>query len=308
MATSTPETTKSSLPTHPFRKAVVRGLAVFFPPLLTIVILVWIVNTTWQYVLEPVRTGAREALVWELADIRQNLPLTNKADRTATVDGRTYQRLDDGSFVPLAVYQRVLESADSESLPQTGKAVYRSYVELTYLRPPVAVPFFLAIFILFLYLLGKTMAAGIGGFFWGRFEQGIHRLPLVRSVYSSVKQVTDFFFSEQQVKFTRVVAVEYPRLGMWSMAFVTSDGFQDVRAVTGEPLLGVFIPTSPMPMSGYALTVRKREVIDLQINIDEAVQFLVSCGLVIPQKELARLQAVRSEPEEKREEKVLDEG
>ena len=144
------------------------------------------------------------------------------------------------------------------------------------------------VFILVLYLLGKSMAAGLGRFFWGRFESVIQRLPLVRSVYSAVKQVTDFFFSEQQMKFTRVVAVEYPRLGMWSIAFVTSEGFQDIRAATNDPVVGVFIPTSPMPMTGYALTVRKREVIDLRMSIDEAIQFVVSCGLVIPAKDLER--------------------
>ena len=119
----------------------------------------------------------------------------------------------------------------------------------------------------------------------------IHRLPLVRSVYSAVKQVTDFFFSEQPMKFTRVVAVEYPRAGMWSIAFVTSEGFQAIRAAANEPLVGVFIPTSPMPMTGYALTVRKSEVVDLHMTIDEAIQFIVSCGLVIPAGDLKRLEA-----------------
>jgi uncharacterized membrane protein len=271
---------------HPFRKAVVRGLAVLFPPLLTVVILLWMINTTWQYVLEPVSSGARAVLVWITADIRQDLPLVNPGVRTATADGRTYYQLNDGSFVPLAVYDRVRASRDEESPPQTAKAVYRRYVELTYLRPYYALPCFLAVFILFLYVLGKSMAAGIGGFFWRSFEGLIHRLPLVRSVYSAVKQVTDFFFSEKHMKFTRVVAVEYPRVGMWSIAFVTSEGFQDIRAATSDPVVGVFIPTSPMPMTGYALTVRKREVIDLRMSIDEAIQFIVSCGLVIPAKDL----------------------
>ncbi len=292
METLDPNTMPSRPPrSHHFRKAVVRGLAAMFPPLLTVVIFVWVFNTTRLYLLEPVNNGAREALVSMLADIRHNVPLTHPGDQTATVDGRSYRRLDDGSFVPQPVYDRVWEGSESESLPQTGKAVYRRYVELTYLRPYFAVPLFLLVFILLLYLLGKSMAAGIGSFFWGRFEQLIHRLPLVRSVYSAVKQVTDFFFSEQPMKFTRVVAVEYPRLGMWSMAFVTSEGFQDIRAIAQEPLLGVFIPTSPMPMTGYALTVRRREVIDLQITIDEAIQFVVSCGLVIPAHDLGRLKS-----------------
>ena len=213
-------------------------------------------------------------------------------DQTATADGRAYHRLDDGSFVPETVYDRVRESRDG-SMPAGAKEVYRRYVVLTYLRPYTAIPFFLALFILLLYLLGKFMAIGIGRFFWGLFEQAIHRLPLVRSVYSAVKQVTDFFFRDQPSQFRRVVAVEYPRMGMWSVAFVTSDGFQDIRDSVGEPVVGLFIPTSPMPMNGYALTVRQSEVVDLRMTIDEAIQFIVSCGLVIPTEDLKRLQGDR---------------
>jgi uncharacterized membrane protein len=151
---------------------------------------------------------------------------------------------------------------------------------------------FLVVFVLLLFLLGKFMAFGIGGYFVGRFEGIIHRLPLVRSVYSAVKQVTDFFLSQRQLQFTRVVAVEYPRQGMWSLAFVTSEGLSDVRASVNEPTLGIFIPTSPMPMTGYALTVAKREVLDLNMSIDQAIQFIVSCGLVIPPADVQRLRQV----------------
>jgi uncharacterized membrane protein len=273
-----------------FRAAVLQGLATLFPPLLTVVVIVWVIGTMQQYVLGPVNTGACEALVWLSADIRQDVPAASRGDQTAMLDGRVYRRLEDG-FVPQQVYDRVVQNADGDLPQKNGKAFYRRYVELTYLRPYYAVPFFLLVFILFLYLLGKFMAAGIGGFFWGRFEGAIHRLPLVRSVYSAVKQVTDFFFSEQQMKFNRVVAVEYPRAGMWSIAFVTSEGFQAIRNTVDEPLVGVFIPTSPMPMTGYALTVRKSEVVDLQMTIDEALQFVVSCGLVIPAGDLKRLEA-----------------
>ena len=111
----------------------------------------------------------------------------------------------------------------------------------------------------------------------------------MRSVYKATKQVSDFFFSEKQIQFTRVVAVEYPRPGMWSLAFVTSEGLSDIRAAANEPVLGIFIPSSPMPLSGYSLIVLKREVVDLTMSIEEAIQYLVSCGLVMPQKDLQRL-------------------
>jgi uncharacterized membrane protein len=92
------------------------------------------------------------------------------------------------------------------------------------------------------------------------------------------------------------VAIEYPRLGMWSIAFVTSDGLGDIRAAANDAVLGVFIPSSPVPMSGYALTVLKREAVDLNITIEEAIQYLVSCGLVMPLKDLQRLKATETIP------------
>ncbi len=267
---------------HPSRKAVLRGLGVIMPPLLTILIFAWVINMTHRYVLNPVTTGVRETLVWATADIRTEpgtvLP-------TAMIDGRMYHRVEKSKFVPQTVYNRV-EANPGEPPPQTAKAVYRRYVELTYLRPYYAVPFFLAVFILVLYLLGKFMAAGIGRFFWGRFERGIHRLPLVRNVYSSVKQVSDFLFSESQIEYTRVVAVEYPRKGIWSMGLVTGESMLDIRSAANEPVLSVLMPTSPMPVTGFTITVRKSETIDLNITIDQAFQFIVSCGVVVPPQQL----------------------
>ena len=277
---------------HPFRSAVIRGLGVLIPPLMTVVILLWVINTTREYLLVPVNAGVRAALVWCLrGEIREGLPITDETKRIATVDGILYQELLDGKFVPLSVYERVQNNADSEPIPHTAKGVYQRYVELSYLQPHYAIPCFLAVFILLVYMLGKFMAAGIGGFLVDRFDLAIQRLPLVRSVYKAVKQVCDFFFSERQIQFKRVVAVEFPRPGMWSIAFVTSDGLGDIRAAANDAVLGVFIPSSPMPVSGYSLTVLKREAIDLSLTIEEAIQYLVSCGLVMPQKDLERLKA-----------------
>jgi uncharacterized membrane protein len=259
------------------------------------VILVWVINTTREYLLVPVNTGVREAIVWGLSgQIREGKDLTiiDGTKRIASAhDGVRYQELLDGKFVPLSVYERVQDNADSEPIPRTAKGIYQRYVELTYLQPHYAIPCFLAIFISLVYILGKFMAAGIGGFLGDRVDLAIQRLPLVRSVYKAVKQVCDFFFSDRQIQFKRVVAVEFPRPGMWSIAFVTSDGLSDIRAAANDAVLGVFIPSSPMPVSGYSLTVLKREAIDLNITIEEAIQYLVSCGLVMPQKDLQRLKA-----------------
>jgi len=276
---------------HPFRSAVLRGLGVLAPPLFTVLIFVWLLSMTQRYMLRPVTAGAREALVWATADIRHDLDVTDPKAQTALADGRVYQRLPDGSFVPLEVYDLVRRNVGQDTLPQTAGGVYRRYVELRWLRPVVTVPFFLALLILALYLLGKSMAAGIGRLFWRSFEQIIHRLPLIRNVYSSVKQVSDFLFSEREVQYNRVVAVEYPRRGVWSLGFVTGESMRDIHGVAGEPVLSVLMPTSPMPMTGFTITVRQSEAIELDISVEQAFQFIVSCGVVVPPQQVWHLRS-----------------
>jgi uncharacterized membrane protein len=291
--TTTPE--PSVLPPsvrHPFRGAVLRGLGVVLPPLLTIVIFLWIGGTVQEYLLEPVTSWAERRVVWLIADIRApaDVPAGQQGQQTAFLDGTEYQRLEGGSYVPKAVYDAVRLHATEDPMPRTGNECYRSYVRLTLLRPQWVIPFSLALFILVLYLLGKFMAAGIGRLFWGMVERGILRVPVVRNVYSAVKQVSGFLLNERDMQVSRVVAVQYPRQGVWQIGFVTGPGMPDVEAAAGEECVSVLVCTSPVPMAGFAVNVRRSEVVDLNITIDQAIQFIVSCGVVVPRpKDLARV-------------------
>ena len=282
--------TEAKRSAHPFRTAVLRGMGLLAPPLLTIVIFVWIASTVEEYVLQPVSTGTRNALVWYLKDVRKDIEGVKAGQRTVMVDDTPYYRLDNGTYIPLEVYHLVGENPGNEPPPKTGTAYYERYVRLRYMRPLFMIPFFLSGFILVLYLLGKFMAAGMGRVFYNMFEQVIHRVPLVRNVYSSVKQVSDFFFSEREIEFTRVVAVEYPRKGIWSLGFVTGESFRDIRAAVNEPVLSVLMATSPMPMTGFTITVPKSETIDLDITVEQALQFIISCGVVVPPHQLQQMQ------------------
>ena len=274
---------------HPFRNAVLRGLAVVVPPLLTIVIFFWVGGTVYQYVLRPVTIGARDAIAWRVEDIHEELPaggtVVEKLPADTSPSGY-YHETAGGKYIPYAVYDTVRRYHGADPLPASAKGIYRRYVELVYLPPHVVIPTFLAVFILLLYLLGKFMAAGIGRIFVGAFERGILQLPLVRNVYSSVKQVTDFLFSPRQIEYTRVVAIEYPRKGIWSLGLVTGESMIDIRAAANEPVLSILVPTSPMPVTGYTINVRKSEALDLNITIDQAFQFIVSCGVVVPPQQL----------------------
>ena len=280
---------------HPFRKAMVRGLAVLFPPLFTIIIFAWVISTTNEYVLAPVAGGLRTALVFATEEIKrpEDLPETERSKENPLIDGVEYQRLQDHtyvSFIPKEVYDRVMNDPGDTPLLHRGRAFYRRYVDLRYLRPEKVIPMFLAVFILLLYLLGKFMAAGIGRFFVSSFEQFIGRLPLVRNVYSSVKQVSDFLFVEREIEYTRVVALEYPRKGIYSLGFVTGESMLDIRSAANEPVLSVLMATSPMPVTGFTVTVPKSDTIDLNITIEQAFQFIISCGVVVPPQQLQKMQ------------------
>ncbi len=268
----------------PFRRAVLHGLAVLLPPLLTIVIFFWVGNTVVVHLLEPLERSIRWVMVEKFADIRSSHEFNAPPNQTtvATTDDQKFQRIDDGRYVPEHVYRFVEGSVGKNPMPDTAKGIYTWYVDHRWLPRRFVVPFFLCVFLLVLYLLGKFLAAGAGRFFWSQLERLINRVPLVRNVYSSVKQVTDFFITEPDIQYTRVVAIEYPRKGIWTVAFATGDGMWEICGVTKEPMLTVFVPTSPMPFTGFALTVKKSEVIDLSLTVDQAIQFMVSCGVVIP--------------------------
>jgi uncharacterized membrane protein len=264
---------------HPFRRAVLRGLGIVLPPLLTVVVFIWAWTLIGQYVLGPVEAVASWTLIrWEW-DVRRTRP-----DEAEIED---YHQLATREWVPRHIYEKVTESPGSER-PVTAHEYYRRYVRIKYLQPWIVIPAFLLVFISVLYLLGRLLAAGVGRLMWASFEGLIHRLPIIRNVYSSVKQVTDFVFSEQTIEFNRVVAVEYPRKGIWSIGFVTGESLLDIRSAVNEPVLSLLMPTSPLPMTGFTITVRKSETIDLDITIDQAVQYMVSCGVVVPLRQMQR--------------------
>ena len=268
---------------HPFRRAVLRGLAVVLPPLLTIVIFLWVGKTINEYVLIPIESVARHVLtLTPLAEIHDKVPdgANSTGPQTFELDGIEFTSVA-GQWIPTHVIAQVQADPGAE-VPATAEAYYDRFWDLTYLRREFVVPLFVSCFILLLYFLGSFLAAGMGRILYHQFERLITQLPIIRTVYGSVKQVTDFIFSEQEIAYTRVVAVEYPRKGIWSLGFVTGESMLDLRTAANEPVLSILMPTSPMPATGFTITVRKSETIDLNLTADQAFQFIVSCGVVVP--------------------------
>ncbi len=136
-----------------------------------------------------------------------------------------------------------------------------------------------------IYFFGKFIASFVGRAVWRLTEHTFLRLPIIKQIYPYIKQVTDFLLSERKVKFTRVVAVEYPRKGIWSLGLVTGAGMKTLKEAQAEDLLTVFIPSSPTPVTGYTITVKRDDVIDISMTFDEALRFTVSGGVIMPSRE-----------------------
>ena len=136
-------------------------------------------------------------------------------------------------------------------------------------------------------ILGALLASYVGKSFWRTIEKFIMNTPFLRNVFPYVKQVTDFLLTNEEQKklFSRVVAVEYPRKGIWSVGFVTGSGLEEVVNAVKREFLTVIIPTSPTPFTGFVITVQKKQTIDLDMTIEEALRFIVSGGVITPGSE-----------------------
>ena len=123
-------------------------------------------------------------------------------------------------------------------------------------------------------LLGRRLVA-----FW---ESLLARIPLVRTLYSAVKQIMEAVLATDAKSFRKVLLVEYPRKGVWSLAFMTSDDLGEVQDKTIANVISVFIPTTPNPTSGFVLMVPESDVIELDMAVEEGLKMIISMGVVVP--------------------------
>jgi uncharacterized membrane protein len=325
---------KSSEPTpnpipkrsHPTR-ILLRGLAIALPPILTVVILIWIFGAINQYIIQPTSTAVRygfaqfiensvkvETLTpWErlppLEYCQTNYRITpefkkrlekqlqetaqQQGDSRLSVDVKTEWVLAEKEMiyvpmgsraVPYNDYKEVASNIPAADMPATSIGIYMELVTTRYFQSVFhlsAVAVIITVFLL--YFIGRVVTVQLGQWMVSGVENRVlGKVPVISNVYSSVKQVTDFFFTERTVSYNQVVAVQYPREGIWSLGFVTGEGMREVSEQLNEPLLALLMPTSPMPMTGFTIMVPKSECIELDLTIDQAFQYCLSCGVLVP--------------------------
>ncbi|MBM9595597.1 DUF502 domain-containing protein [Roseitranquillus sediminis] len=144
-------------------------------------------------------------------------------------------------------------------------------------------------FLLFTIAVG-WFAKGLIGRSLIRWGEGlVDRTPVVRSLYGGLKQIAETVFAQTETSFDRVCLVEYPRKGLWALAFISTSAKGEVAQSiqAGEDLISLFLPTTPNPTSGFLLFVPRRDVIELDMSVEDAAKLVISAGLVYPNREEA---------------------
>ena len=135
---------------------------------------------------------------------------------------------------------------------------------------------------LLIFTTGLLTANFIGGQIVKWWEELLNRVPIVRGIYSTLKSMTDILSFKEKDRFNRVVLIQFPKNGHYCFAFVTGVTRGEIQDISPDPLLNVYVPTSPNPTSGYFLLVPEKEVMPVEISVEEAMKLIVSGGLYSP--------------------------
>lgn len=258
-----------SSPAGHFQRFFLRGLAVVLPATVTLWVLVQAYLWIDRSIAEPINRSIRYGIVqlygyWSgLGEMTGVLPTPEEL-----IDLRIGADLpsDDAA-------------QDSELIFAFQEVVVNSWWDNYF---PVRM-IGLVVAIAAVYIAGRLVGGLVGRWIYRWFERLLTSLPIIKKIYSWIKQIVDFLFSNQNkaLKFNRVVAVEYPRRGVWSVGFQTGDAMKSIQPRSGDSIT-VFIPSSPTPFTGYTVTIPREDVIELPISVEEAIGFAISGGVLRP--------------------------
>ena len=185
--------------------------------------------------------------------------------------------------ITIALATWLIEFVDSRIVPLIPLRYNPDVYLKEYLGYEIGIPGLgLVVLIVFITLVG-AMTAGFLGRFVIRFgENMLNRMPVVRGVYGASKQILETVLKSQSKAFRQAVLVEYPRRGIWAVAFITGRTEGEVQNLISDDLINIFLPTTPNPTSGFLLFVPKEDMILLDMSVEEAIKMVISGGIVTP--------------------------
>lgn len=261
-----------------FRSFFLRGLGILLPTVLTIWILIAAYGFVQEKIAGPTNEGVRLLILhltpWpsmppEVEILDEKLSVEQRLQWISTLNDKTRDEWKAAGYSG-----SWLKRHSRETKLRNWWKTYGMLLDMIGLVIAVVV----------IYIVGMLLGSFIGRRVYARSENLIQRVPLIRKVYPSVKQVTDFLVGsgKDQAQLSRVVAVEYPRKGLWSIGLVTGDTMRNIQEQIAEECMTVFVPSSPTPFTGYVITVPKKDTVELPVTIDEAFRFTISGGVLIP--------------------------
>ena len=272
-----------------------RGLITLAPVLLTLIVFGLAYQMVDRYITGPINS----AIYWSL----EGNSLGWKALKRFDIDPLD-TRYFDTSKLPADLQEEASQVGlrySSDSF-QTALSLYRAShdsffkdldelcIEENRLRSDVQAVVHPLIGVLLSLLLVLWLGWLVGGFLGRRIVNGLdqmmHVIPVVKSVYPYTKQIVEFFFADKKIEFDTVVCVPYPSKGVWSLGFVTGSALHTLREETGERLVSVFVPSSPMPMTGYTVFFPFDVLIPIPISVDEALRVTMTGGVLVPPHEM----------------------
>jgi len=282
-----------------FKKFFGRGLAILLPSVLTLWILWQLAAFVYANVGNPINRGIRLGVL-ELMPVIVGDGMTTRELRDRA-DGQPVLERVPGVNVPtwyvpsdqqIHAYLKQQASGGLEDLPQRGTEAYerrfeRARVELRrvlftqwwnqhwYLEAAG-----LVLAIVLIYLAGMLLGNLIGRRMYGRLERGFSRVPGFKQIYPHVKQVVELVIGEKKMAFNQAVLVPWPSRGSWTVGFLTGDSMGAIRRAAGGECVTVFVPSTPTPFTGFTITYRVEDVIELPVTIDQAIRFVITAGVL----------------------------
>lgn len=254
------------------KRPFLRGLAVLLPSVLTL----WLIVKAYQFIdsaiAEPINRGIRAAII----QIPKYFP--SVAD--------TFAMSPSQEALETAAAAANIHPSNTEKINTLSQELFAASVDTWWVDHPWMNLLGLIVAAIIVYMSGRLVGGFIGRAFYRRIEKIMVAVPVIRKVYPYIKQLVDFLIADDaKPKFSRVVAVEYPRKGIWSVGFMTGGSLQSIEKQLPDSIT-VFIPSSPTPFTGYTITVQKKDTIDLPISVEEAIRFAVSGGVLVPDHQI----------------------
>lgn len=253
--------------TSDFKRFFSRGLAVLLPTAVTLWLLVQAFGFVYNNVAQPINRATRFAVVWVVPQVWDEDKLPG------------WFQVTDEQLAEIRVAREIRESVADESLRLDLRREYLAqfwsdhrYLNLTGL----------GIAIMLIYLAGVLLGNFMGKSVYARLENLITRIPGFKQVYPHVKQVVDMIMGDNKMAFSKVVIVEYPSAGIWTVGFLTGNSLREIDGPAGGQVVSVFIPTSPTPFTGFTINLPKEKVIEISMSIEEALRFVITAGVLAP--------------------------